>query len=182
MERLKLRLDRLDRPIDWLFVYTREAHPGENWPEHRNFEQKVLHAKAMREQVGMTRTMVVDSLEGETHRRYGAYPNSVFVIDSHTRLVFKSTWTASWIIESCVERLARLDHWLHAKRGDIIPFRYSGEDAVTLDEGAYHMYIDGLRRSGPRALLDLLGTVDINSRSVTSNSFRERTDTPPPLA
>lgn len=32
--------------IAFLFVYTREAHPGEHFPAHRSYAQKLAHAGA----------------------------------------------------------------------------------------------------------------------------------------
>ena len=33
--------------VNCVFVYTREAHPGANYPHHSSFEHKLDHARAM---------------------------------------------------------------------------------------------------------------------------------------
>ena len=43
-----------------LFLYTREAHPGENFPAHRSMEQKLAHASAFKERFQIERPILVD--------------------------------------------------------------------------------------------------------------------------
>ena len=38
--------------FSFLFVYTREAHPGENYGPHGSMEQKLAHAQAFQERGG----------------------------------------------------------------------------------------------------------------------------------
>ena len=57
----------------FLFVYTREAHPGEFYPPHQYYEQKLLHAASFRERLGVERTIVVDSLQGRYTACSAAY-------------------------------------------------------------------------------------------------------------
>ncbi len=38
-----------DQDVGSIFLYTNEAHPGENYPHHRSMEQKQEHAKALRD-------------------------------------------------------------------------------------------------------------------------------------
>src|SRR3970040_1718501 len=47
-----------------VFLYTHEAHPGEYWPHHTSFEQKLRHARALRDILGVTRPILVDALDG----------------------------------------------------------------------------------------------------------------------
>ena len=58
-----------------VFIYTREAHPGENYPHHTSMAQKRSHARAMKEALGFQRQMLIDDLEGTVHRRFGMLPN-----------------------------------------------------------------------------------------------------------
>jgi hypothetical protein len=47
-----------------VFLYIREAHPGEHFPAHRTFAQKLAHARAFRERFGIERPILVDDLVG----------------------------------------------------------------------------------------------------------------------
>ena len=51
-----------DRDCQFVFVYTREAHPSDRYPGHDSFEQKLDHARTMAEKLGFERPMLVDKL------------------------------------------------------------------------------------------------------------------------
>lgn len=87
-----------------MFVYTREAHPGENVPQHDSFERKLAHARLLRDEVGIRRTILVDDLAGTVHRRYGCAPNMTWVIDRGGRVVYKASWTNAGNVEAFLDR------------------------------------------------------------------------------
>ena len=88
----------------FLFVYVREAHPGEHYPPHQYFEQKVLHAKAIRE-FGVRRDILIDSLYGGVHRWYGGVSNMSWIID-HTGLVaYRASWTVASDIRAALSEI-----------------------------------------------------------------------------
>jgi hypothetical protein len=64
-----------------VFVYTREAHPGEHVPHHDSFERKLACATLLREEAGIGRDILVDDPAGTVHRAYGLMPNMTWVID-----------------------------------------------------------------------------------------------------
>ncbi len=41
-----------------IFLYTNEAHPGENYPHHHSMQQKQAHAEALRDVLGVTRPIL----------------------------------------------------------------------------------------------------------------------------
>ena len=87
------------------FVYTREAHPGETFSGLASIEQKVEHAKAIREH-GVKRTILIDSLDGQVHQTYGGLSNMTWIVDHVGRVAFKASWTvATDIRESLMETL-----------------------------------------------------------------------------
>ena len=51
-----------------MFIYTREAHPGENVGHHDSFERKLACAKLLAEEAGIGRDILVDDLDGTVHR------------------------------------------------------------------------------------------------------------------
>jgi len=59
----------------WVFIYTREAHPGENVPRHDGAEAKLARARLLRDEAGIGRDILVDELSGTAHRGYGMMPN-----------------------------------------------------------------------------------------------------------
>ena len=58
-----------------IFVYTREAHPGEHYPAHRSIEQKISQAMAFKQILGIERPILVDDVIGTGHDLYGTLPN-----------------------------------------------------------------------------------------------------------
>ena len=67
------------RGFEFFIVYTREAHPGENFPHHVSLEQKVSHAKELKELDEVKINVLVDDFEGSTHNAYGALPNMIYL-------------------------------------------------------------------------------------------------------
>ena len=76
----------------FIFVYVREAHPDDNpeYPEHKSHEQKVQHARAMKDKHGTPRKILVHGLDGYVPREYGGTPNMHW-ITAHTARVASST-------------------------------------------------------------------------------------------
>jgi len=79
--------------INFLFLYTREAHPGENYPAHRSFEQKLSHARAFKAEFKIERPILVDDLVGTAHKLYGSLPNMTYLIGRSGRVLFRADWT-----------------------------------------------------------------------------------------
>ena len=87
-----------------MFVYTREAHPGEDVPHHDSFERKLASARLLRDETGISRTILVDDLAGTVHRRYGTMPNMTWVIDRGGRVAYKANWTSAANVEAFLTR------------------------------------------------------------------------------
>lgn len=92
-----------DKEFNFLFVYCREAHPGENFPAHRSFEQKMNHARALKERLHVERPILVDDLEGSGHEVYGALPNMTYIISSTGKVLFRADWTDPPTIETVLD-------------------------------------------------------------------------------
>lgn len=77
----------------FIFVYTREAHPGEHYGAHQSMEQKLVHAQAFKERNHIQRPILVDDLLGTGHKLYGSLPNMTYVIGRSGNILFRSDWT-----------------------------------------------------------------------------------------
>lgn len=73
-------------------LYVREAHPGANIPSHTSFDDKRACATRLKNQDGETRTVFIDTLNGDAHSAYGSMPNAVFIINKNGCVVFRSDW------------------------------------------------------------------------------------------
>jgi len=89
--------------IGSIFLYTHEAHPGEIYPHLTSMEQKFRHAQALRDEYGVTRPILVDSLDGACHRAYGTMPNMTWIFDRRANILYKADWTHPESVEEAVE-------------------------------------------------------------------------------
>ena len=131
-----------------IFLYTHEAHPGENWPHLTSFEQKLRHARALRDILGVRRPILVDTLEGACHRAYGSMPNMTWIISQSGIPVYKSDWTDPYSVENAIEYFVNA---LARRRAGqrLAPFRVARLDLRNQDREAFYQ---GLERNGPKAV------------------------------
>jgi hypothetical protein len=88
-----------------VFIYTREAHPGERIGHHTSFAQKLEHARLFRKRWSVQRDILVDQLDGPVHRRYGELPNMTYIANPAGRIVYRADWTDAHSIEWVLEYL-----------------------------------------------------------------------------
>ena len=123
-------------------MYTREAHPGENLTAHHGFDEKLAAARRLRDEIGITRPILVDDLEGTVHRSYGLMPNMSWVLDRGGTILYKAMWTSAVHVADFVERRDR------RAAGTF----YTEQIApVARDRDAFQ---SGLQRNGPRAVTE----------------------------
>lgn len=134
-----------------MFVYTREAHPGEHVPAHQTFEDKLAAAQRLRDEFGIGRTILVDNLDGTAHRAYGTMPNMSWVVGRGGRLVYKAPWTSAGNVEAFVERhtSARRDR---PSGVTLSPYRTEQLEHREVDRETFYRHLE--ERNGPRALRD----------------------------
>lgn len=118
-----------------VFVYTREAHPGERFPAHRSLEQKLTQARAFVERYGIERPVLVDDLAGTGHRAYGLLPNMTYLISRAGRVIFRADWTDAATIEAAIQYViasrARRREGLRLKPfyAEFVGYRWSDQTA-----------------------------------------------------
>jgi hypothetical protein len=133
-----------------VFIYTREAHPGENVLHHENFERKLASATLLAEETGIGRDILVDDLDGTVHRAYGLMPNMTWVIGRGGRVAYKANWTSATNVEAFLGRFlaARTEH-----PPGTSPVMYETQQA----EFRYpdrNRFMQHLLRNGPRAVAE----------------------------
>ncbi len=136
--------------FNFVFVYTREAHPGEHYPAHRSLDQKVDHARAFQRILQVERPILVDDLAGTGHKLYGSLPNMTYLIGRSGRVLFRSDWTDPPTIRSALDYV--LDARARRREGlrlgpfyaEFVGYRWSDQSK----------FQDGLVRAGPQAVDD----------------------------
>ncbi len=131
-----------------IFLYTHEAHPGNYYPHHTSMEQKLEHARALRDILGVKRPILVDALDGACHRAYGSMPNMSWIVGRSGTPLYKSDLTDANSLENAIvyfiEAVKR-----RRQKERLIPFRVERLDFRTSDSEAF---FEGLARSGPKAV------------------------------
>jgi hypothetical protein len=131
-----------------IFIYTHEAHPGEHYPHLTSMEQKMRHARDLRDRLGVTRPILVDSLDGACHRAYGSMPNMSWIFQRAGVPVYKADWTDADSIEAAIGYLLEVAR--RRKEGErLAPFRVERLDYRVQDREAFYA---GLARNGPKAV------------------------------
>ncbi len=94
-----------DPNVEFFFVYTREAHPGDKLAAHQSYEDKVKAAELLRDAESIDIPIIVDEVNGQIHRKYGTLPNPTFVIDKSGRIAFRSLGTRASVIATALDEL-----------------------------------------------------------------------------
>jgi Iodothyronine deiodinase len=129
----------------FLVIYTREAHPGEVTPEHRSMQAKQAAARRLLDEEPISRTILIDDLDGTVHRCYGPAWDSVYVLDSSHRVVLRQAWTHPDDVEAILAELAT---------GSVVSPRESTEMAPPTGGPMGQ----GLLRGGKQAVIDFYQT------------------------
>ncbi len=91
-----------DRNIGSIFLYTHEAHPGENYPHLTSMAQKTRHAYDLQNLLGVSRPILLDALDGACHRAYGSMPNMTWIFNRAGIPVYKSDWSDANSVENAL--------------------------------------------------------------------------------
>jgi hypothetical protein len=94
--------DRYRDRVEFLVVYIREAHPEDGWvlesnrdegialvdPATREAREEAAHACVLKTAIRMP--TLVDGLDDEVARRYGAWPDRLYLIGRDGRIAYQS--------------------------------------------------------------------------------------------
>ena len=78
--------------VDFVLLNVREAHPGAHFPQPPTDEQKLSHARFLRERYHLPFTVAVDTPDGDLHQRLDGKPNAAFLLDTTGEIAFRSHW------------------------------------------------------------------------------------------
>jgi alkyl hydroperoxide reductase subunit AhpC len=146
--------------IEFLFVYVREAHPGEIIPAHGSMREKIEAARLLRDEEDMQMPVVVDDLRGSIHRKYSRLPNPAFLVDKAGRVAFLSLWSKPEALAAAIEELLELQQ----ERGVDRLIVNRGEDlSMPLPYSALSAY-RALERGGKQSLSDFRQALGLPAR------------------
>lgn len=83
--------------VEFCYVYTREAHPGQKIVPHRSMDEKRANAATLKQLEGITFPLAIDTLDGQTQRTYAdlQFNNPAFLINRAGIVVYKTAWLDS---------------------------------------------------------------------------------------
>lgn len=137
-----------DRDFQFLFVYVREAHPGDELPAHHTHEDKLAAAQLLAEEEDIDFPVLVDELNGKVHKKYGALPNATFVIDRGGRIAFRSLASRTSTLGEALEELTERQK----ERGVDHAVVCGGEDATVPSFRRFVHAYRALERGGDEAI------------------------------
>ena len=131
-----------------VFLYTHEAHPGENYPHQTSMDQKFAHAAELRDKLGVSRPILLDSLDGACHRFFGSMPNMTWIINRAGRPIYKSDWTDAVSVANALDYQMTVQE-RRRNRQRMVPCRVERVDFRPQNREGFYK---GLERSGPKAV------------------------------
>jgi alkyl hydroperoxide reductase subunit AhpC len=146
----QLHQEFASRGVSLFLLYTRESHPAENYPSHRSWEQKLAHARDLQRLENVRFPILVDSLDGKIHRRYGTWPNALFVVHKDGRLIFRSNMANHRELRQFLEDLVAAEQ--AAAEGQVLHLQYS--ERVIPHEADQVTHRRVYERAGPKAFED----------------------------
>ena len=129
-----------------IFLYTHEAHPGENYPHLTSMEQKFEHAADLRDILGVKRAILLDALDGAAHRAYGSMPNMTWIFNRSGMPVYKSDWTDANSVANALEYFVDIND-RRSSRERLAPFHVERLDFRNVDRNQY-LRQKGANKSG----------------------------------
>jgi hypothetical protein len=159
-----------DQGLSSIFVYTREAHPGERYAHLTNIQEKLQHARDMVARDNLQRPMLVDDLEGTLHHAYGRLPNMAYVIGGGGRVLYRASWADAESLEHVVDRIIRQ----RGERGEGVvhrPFFVEWEPSVVADRQTFIEVL--LKTVGPRAVTEFIDAVSHTQSEQAARPLRQ---------
>ena len=86
--------DEFGDRVEFIMVYVREAHPGEYFSQAETMQEKLDHARALKDFYDIPWTVAADKLDGDLHRVLDPKPNSAILVNDEGKIVFRSLWAA----------------------------------------------------------------------------------------
>ncbi|HEV3036739.1 MAG TPA: redoxin domain-containing protein [Candidatus Angelobacter sp.] len=152
--------------IEFLFVYVREAHPGERIPAHSSMAGKLEAATLFRDEEELFLPMIIDDLRGSIHQKYSNLPNPAFLIDRSGRVAFRCMWADAALLDKALTELLERQH----QRGEGHVVVSGGQDlSVPLSYSVLLSY-RALERGGAESLADFRAAFSQRGRAANAPS------------
>jgi peroxiredoxin len=147
--------------VEFLFIYVREAHPGAELPPHHSLEDKARAARLLQQQEKITFPLLIDELNGDTHRKYGALPNATFIVDKSGRIAYRSLASHGPSVGAALEELLERQK----EHGTVHCVVHGGEDAITPSFSTFLNAFRAIERGGYDAITNFRNELGLPGRA-----------------
>jgi hypothetical protein len=141
-----------NRSVRSVFLYIREAHPGEHYRHHSSMDDKRRDARAFQTEFDVKRHILLDDLEGTAHRAFGMLPNMSWIIGPRGMIHYKAAWTDPNDIEDALKY--SLDAVERRGRDKLLPYHSERLKWRMRDDDKFRAR---LMKNGPQAVKDFYG-------------------------
>lgn len=166
----QLHTEFADHGVQSIFIYVREAHPGEHYPHHDSFERKLEHAREFRRRFDCARPILVDDMVGTAHRAFGGLPNMTYILNAAHTVVFRSDWTDAPTVRFALQYLTNVASRRRAGER-LAPFYAEVQGFRANDPAAFDA---ALERNGPRAVTEMRAARELWARGEHLGAIRRR--------
>ncbi len=132
--------------VDFIMLYVREAHPGENYGQAESIEEKRRNAQALKEFYDIPWTVAADNVDGDLHRALDPKPNSAYLMHNDGTILFRSLWAAD---KDAIRQA------LDAAAAGRVPIRQQSTALFGPVVRAMGKVQEVMERGGPQAVKDL---------------------------
>ncbi len=138
--------DEFGDRVKFIMMYVREAHPGEHFAQVATIEEKLGHARSLKEFYDIQWTVAADSVNGSLHRALDPKPNSAFLMDRDGTILFRSLWASDYdALRQALQAIAS---------GQTPPAKQSTKMIGPVSRSMGHVQ-EVMERGGPQAARDL---------------------------
>ncbi len=138
--------DEFGERVTFIMMYVREAHPGEHFSQVAAIEEKLGHARALKEFYDIDWTVAADGVDGNLHRALDPKPNSAFLMDRDGTILFRSLWASDYgALHQALDAVAS---------GQAPPAEQSTKMIGPVARAMGHVQ-EVMKRGGPQAVRDL---------------------------
>ena len=88
--------DEFGDRVEFVMLYVREAHPGENFGQVETVQDKLESARALQKFYDINWIVAADSVDGDLHLALDPKPNAAYLINSKGKILFRSLWAADY--------------------------------------------------------------------------------------
>jgi thiol-disulfide isomerase/thioredoxin len=154
--------DEFGEQVDFVMLYVREAHPGENYPQAETMDDKLTSARALQAFYGIDWTVAADTVAGDLHRALDPKPNAAYLVGRDGKILFRSLWAADYdalrqALDDAASGRAMINTQSTKLLGPVV--RAMGRVSEVMERGGPQAVTDLWRAGLPMALAGRIATL-----------------------